>query len=141
MITSLFSLFGVGTSDRFSVAYSASYCIFVGKPWDCTPLNPVDDMLWAPYPNSFFPRARWGSAWFQEIDLASDGDYSLWNMITKNSNIKCLQQNPFWPANEKTNPVICSLPPPKGNTITVIFGTLAAAFLVYTIIASCLQKK
>jgi len=48
LITSLFSLFGLAASDRFSIAYTGSLCFLVGKPWDCTPLNPVDELFWAP---------------------------------------------------------------------------------------------
>ena len=91
LIASLFSLFGVGTADRFCVAYSATACLLAGKPWDCTPLNPVDEMLWEPYPNPIFPRARWGSLWFDELDITNGGMYGVWSLITKNSNVKCLQ--------------------------------------------------
>jgi peroxidase len=91
LITSLFSLFGVGTSDRFCVGYSALHCFLVGKPWDCTPLNALDDILWEPFPNPIFPRARLASFWFEEIDIANNGEYALWNLITKNSDVKCLQ--------------------------------------------------
>lgn len=91
LITSLFSLFGVGTADRFCVAYSVTSCLLAGKPWDCTPLNPVDEILWEPYPNPIFPRARWGSAWFDELDITNGGMYGVWSLITKNSNVKCVQ--------------------------------------------------
>jgi len=91
LITSLFSLFGVGTADRFCVAYSVTACLLAGKPWDCTPLSPVDEILWEPYPNPIFPRARWGSAWFDELDITNGGMYGVWSLITKNSEVKCLQ--------------------------------------------------
>jgi len=111
LISSLYSLFGIGSSDRFSVAYSGTLCLLTGKPWDCTPLNPLDEMLWKPVPIPFFPRARWfDPKWFDETDLTNKGIYGVWNLITKNSNIKCLQKDPLFPPDEKTNPVICSLP-------------------------------
>ena len=141
LITSLFSLFGVGTSDRFSVAYSVVSCMLAGKPWDCTPLNPVDDMLWKPVPLPFFPRARWFSNWFAEIDMADNGDYSLWHLITKNSNVKCLQLNPFFPANPQTNPVSCTIPPSKSSVPQIVVSVLAGAFLVYLIVKSCKSKQ
>jgi len=132
LIASLYSLFGIGSSDRFSVAYSSTLCLLTGKPWDCTPLNPVDEMLWKPFYLPFFPRARWGnSKWFDELDLSNKGVYGVWNLITKNSNIKCLQLDPLFPANEKTNPVVCKLPQPGGYSSYFFSITLLVVAYLY----------
>src|ERR1700760_4245768 len=39
LITSLFSLFGMGNSDRFSVGFAVMRCLLVDRPWDCHPSN------------------------------------------------------------------------------------------------------
>ena len=129
LITSLFSLFGVGAADRFSVAHSANYCWLRGKPWDCTPSNLLDELLWKSYPLPFFPRARWyDDFWMKEIDLPSAGLDSIRHLVVKNTNIKCLQKNPLFPPNEKTNPVLCDTPSPDTDYLS-LFLAVGTTFL------------
>jgi hypothetical protein len=51
LITSLFSLFALGVSDRFSPGYSLFKCLpLVGtqNPFTCTPANAVEYLIWKP---------------------------------------------------------------------------------------------
>lgn len=114
LIISLFSLFGLGNSDRFSVGYAIMRCILVGKPWDCTPSNALEELFWDPRPSEDFPRARWlNTFWITELDFQAHGTNLLWRLITENSDIDCLQQNPLFPYDPETNPVLCALPAAK----------------------------
>ncbi|EJD54239.1 cytochrome P450 [Auricularia subglabra TFB-10046 SS5] len=114
LIISLFSLFGLGSSDRFSVGYAIMRCILVNKPWDCTPSNALEELFWDPKPTGEFPRARWlNTFWVTELDFQAHGTNLLWRLITENSDIDCLQQNPLFPYDPETNPVLCAVPPAK----------------------------
>jgi hypothetical protein len=42
LIMSLFSLFGMGSSDRFSIGFAMTRCFLVDKPWDESPLATCD---------------------------------------------------------------------------------------------------
>ena len=111
LIISLFSLFGMGNSDRFSVGYAVSRCLLVDSPWDCKPSNALEDLLWAPKPNSKHPNFRWfDTFWLNELDFPAHGANLLWRLVTENTDIRCLQQRPLFPADPKTNPVLCALP-------------------------------
>lgn len=111
LIISLFSLFGMGNSDRFSVGYAVTRCLLVGKPWDCKPSNALEELLWAPRPTRIHPNARWmDTFWLNELDLPAHGENLLWRLVTENTDIKCLQQRPLFPADAKTNPILCTLP-------------------------------
>lgn len=79
LIPSLFSLFGVGNSDRFSPGFAVMRCILVDKPWNCQPSNALEELLWAPKPTKQFPNARWfDSFWMKELDLQAHGTNLLW---------------------------------------------------------------
>ncbi len=45
LIISLFSLFGRGNSDRFSVGFTMMRCLLVDQPWDCHPSNALEELL------------------------------------------------------------------------------------------------
>ncbi|CCL99231.1 uncharacterized protein FIBRA_01246 [Fibroporia radiculosa] len=110
LIISLFSLFGLGNSDRFSVGYAIMRCLLVDAPWDCTPSNALEELLWEPRPIQGFPRARWfDTFWLKELDFQAHGTNLLWRLITENSDVKCLQKNPLFPYDPETNPVLCAL--------------------------------
>jgi peroxidase len=110
LIISLFSLFGMGNSDRFSIGFAVTRCFLVDKPWDCKPTNALEELLWAPKPHPDFPNLRWlDSFWLTELDLQAHGTNLLWRLITENSDIKCVQQKPLFPADPVTNPVLCVL--------------------------------
>jgi peroxidase len=79
LIPSLFSLFGVGNSDRFSPGFAVTRCLFVDKPWDCHPSNALEDLLWEPRPTEDFPYKRWFSDfWMKELDLQTHGMNLQW---------------------------------------------------------------
>lgn len=108
LIVSLVSLFGLGNSDRFSPGYSAWHCLFVEQPWDCTPSNALDEVLWEPRPILNFPRARWwDSFWMTELDFQARGANLLWKLVTDNTKIKCLQTDPLFPYDATSNPIKC----------------------------------
>jgi hypothetical protein len=110
LLTSLFSLFGLGNADRFNLGYAFTHCLLVDKPWDCTPNILLTELLWDPHPVPFFPNARWiNQFWMDELDMPGKGLNVLRNMIVKNTDIKCLQKNPFLMPDPVKNPVICEL--------------------------------
>jgi peroxidase len=123
MLSSLISLFTVAASDRFSPAYTMMLCVLGQKPWDCIPTTAFDEMIWKPVDFSFmgsylgsklaewFPRARWyDNFWLEELDIKNAGKYAIWKLITKNTNIKCLQLDPLFPADPIKNPIVCEIP-------------------------------
>jgi peroxidase len=111
LIISLFSLFGMGNSDRFSIGFAMMRCFLVDKPWDCHPSNALEDLLWKPEPKPDFPDYRfYDTFWMTELDFQAHGTNLLWRIVTENSEIKCLQQHPLFPMDPKTNPILCSLP-------------------------------
>lgn len=143
LIPSLFSLFGVGNSDRFSPGFAVMRCILVDKPWNCRPSNALEELLWAPKPSEHFPNARWFDPfWMKELDLQAHGTNLLWRMITENSGAKCIQKNPLFPFNAETNPILCELTKPK-STIPwkIILGTVAALALGQAIISWLRKPK
>jgi peroxidase len=114
LIISLFSLFGLGNSDRFSVGYAIMRCILVDRPWDCTPSNALEELFWDPAPTKLFPRARKPNTfWLKELDFQAHGTNLLWRLVTENSDIKQLQRNPLFPYDPVTNPILHELPPPN----------------------------
>ena len=114
LIVSLFSLFGMGNSDRFSVGFAMMRCLLVDKPWDCHPSNALEDLLWARKEVDGFPDFRfYDTFWLTELDLQAHGVNLLWRLITENTEIKCVQQQPLFPADPVTNPILCALPKAK----------------------------
>jgi hypothetical protein len=122
LIVSLFSLFGMGNSDRFSIGFAMMRCLLVGKPWDCQPSNALEELLWIPNPTDQYPNARTlDNFWIAELDFPAHGTNLLWRLITENTNIRCIQQNPLFPADPTTNPVLCQLPSEsRWHTLSVI---------------------
>ncbi|KAF5497051.1 Peroxidase [Colletotrichum siamense] len=111
LIISLFSLISMGNSDRFSIGFAAMRCLLVDKPWDCHPSNALEELLWKPVENEAFPNARfYDEYWMAELDFQAHGQNLLWRLVTENSEINCLQKNPLFPLDEKTNPLLCALP-------------------------------
>lgn len=116
LIISLFSLFGMGNSDRFSIGFAMMRCLLVDKPWDCHPTNALEDLLWKSEPRPGFPDFRlYDTFWMTELDFQAHGTNLLWRLITENSEIKCLQTHPLFPVDPVTNPMMCTLPPQKLN--------------------------
>ena len=110
LIISLFNLVAVGNSDRFSIGFTAMRCLLVDKPWDCHPSNALEELLWQRIPRPGFPNFRfYDHFWMTELDFQAHGRNMLWRIITENTNIKCLQRDPLFPVDPKTNPVVCSL--------------------------------
>jgi len=138
LITSLFSLFRLGIGDRFSPAYSMLKCFLVGTPWNCTPVNALEELLWVPC-SKLGPKGRWMNIpWIEELNMKDYGDSSLWRIIHDNTNVKCVQRNPFFPADKKNNPIYCSLdqfnrPPLYITMLPTIVATVFA--VVITVIA------
>jgi len=132
LIISLFSLFGMGNSDRFSVGFAVTRCFLIDTPFSCKPTNALEELLWVPKPLPGFPNARWlDSFWLTEFDFQAHGTNLLWRLITENSEIHCVQRNPLFPADSLTNPVLC-IQPKTGFWSTVqtialsaVEGTLA----------------
>jgi len=99
LITSLFSLFRTGISDRFSPGYSVLKCLIIETPWDCHPANALEELLWQPAPTLKTEHGRWLSKfWIEELNLHDNGFSSVWRLIHYNSNVKCVQKNPMFPA-------------------------------------------
>ena len=120
LIISLFSLFGLGNSDRFSVGFAMMRCLLVDKPWNCHPTNALEELLWAPKPRKGFPNFRfYDTFWLAELDVQAHGTNLLWRLITENTDIKCLQQKPLYPVDPVTNPVLCALPKEKVDYINI----------------------
>lgn len=111
LIISLFSLFGMGNSDRFSIGFAMMRCLLVDKPWDCHPSNALEELLWKPVNKENLPNFRiYDEFWLTELDLQAHGTNLLWRLITENSEIKCVQHHPLFPTDPETNPVLCALP-------------------------------
>lgn len=123
VITSIINLFLVAAYDRFSPAYSMMQCLLVQKPWNCQPVTALDSLLWRKVgggwlfdlleilgvtgPSGLFPNMRWfDEFWLEELDIPNVGSQSLWKLITKNSDVDCLQLNPLFVAGPD-NPVVC----------------------------------
>jgi cytochrome P450 len=116
LIPSLFSLFGVGNSDRFSPGFAVMRCLLVDKPWDCHPSNALEDLIWESRATEAFPNKRWFSEfWMKELDFQAHGTNLLWRLITENSGAKCIQKNPLFPFDPEKNPVLCDLPDESTN--------------------------
>lgn len=122
LIISLFSLFGLGNSDRFSVGYAMMRCLLVDKPWDCHPSNALEELLWAPKPTETHPNARfYDTFWLAELDFQAHGKNLLWRLVTENTDIKCLQGNALLPFDPVTNPILCALPAQKLDIPATIY--------------------
>ena len=129
LVISLFSLISMGNSDRFSIGFAAMRCWLVDKPWDCHPSNALEELLWKPMPTDEFPNFRfYDTFWMNELDFPAHGQNLLWRLVTENSEIKCLQKNPLFPMDPKTNPVLCALPPP-GVDIKLVGSTIVEVVL------------
>lgn len=122
LIISLFSLFGLGNSDRFSVGYAMMRCLLVDTPWDCRPSNALEELLWAPRPTKIHPNARfYDKFWLDELDFQAHGTNLLWRLVTENTDIKCLQGNTLLPFDPVTNPILCALPTQKQDLFAIFF--------------------
>lgn len=129
LIISLFSLISMGNSDRFSIGFAAMRCLLVDKPWDCHPSNALEELLWKPMPKIGFPNFRfYDQFWMAELDFQAHGQNLLWRIVTENTEIKCLQQNPLFPVDPVTNPVLCSLPK-QGVDVKLLASTGAEVSL------------
>ncbi|KAJ6569058.1 heme peroxidase [Mycena capillaripes] len=140
LIPSLFSLFGLGNSDRFSPGYAVMRCILVDKPWDCHPSNALEELIWDARPTKEFPYKRWyNNFWMKELDFQAHGTNLLWRMIMENGGLRCIQKNPLFPVDNTTNPVLCELPQPTWEdhfstiaaTVLAALGGLGALFTHY----------
>jgi cytochrome P450 len=132
LIISLFSLFGMGNSDRFSVGFAMMRCLLVDKPWDCHPTNALEELIWAPKKVDGFPNFRfYDTFWLTEMDFQAHGTNLLWRLITENSEIKCVQHSPLFPADPVTNPVLCSLPKEKPDPKVLGVTVLEVAISLY----------
>jgi len=113
LIVNFYTLSLLTAQDRFSLQYAIFHCLARGRPWDCKPTSILDELLWEPvkYPAPFdkwFPDARWwNDFWWTELDLSNTGNNLLHNLVIQNTNIKCLQKNPFFSPNSNTNPIVC----------------------------------
>lgn len=111
LIISLFSLFGMGNSDRFSVGFAVMRCFLVDKPWNCHPSNALEAILWAPSPTQEYLNFRMlDPFWIAELDFPAHGTNLLWRLITENTNIQCLQRDPLFPYDAETNQILCQQP-------------------------------
>lgn len=154
VITSLINLFLVAAYDRYSPAYSMMQCVLAQRPWNCQPVTALDSLLWRKvelpsllpkwvakrvpeWMTGWFSNMYWyDSFWVEELDITNTGSYSLWKLITRNSDIKCIQLNPLFMVSDD-NPVVCAdeagepLIPGKGSWLsTLLMTVLAAAFAV-----------
>ncbi|KAF4952934.1 hypothetical protein FGADI_6367 [Fusarium gaditjirri] len=122
LIISLFSLFGMGNSDRFSIGFAMMRCLLVDRPWDCHPSNALEDLIWERMDVLGFPNFRFYSDfWVRELDLPAHGTNLLWRLITENSEINCLQRSPLFPPDRHTNPVLCSREASQGSPLAILF--------------------
>jgi len=127
LVTSLISLFGLGNSDRFSPLYSLLHCFLVDKPWDCTPTNALDELFWKPAP-WLGENGRWIDIfWVNELGLA-DSKSALWRLIHDNSNVPCVQRDPFFPPDPVKNPIICELVPPPIPVVLLLVPIFVVVF-------------
>jgi peroxidase len=84
LIISLFSLFGMGNSDRFSIGFAMMRCLLVDKPWDCHPSDALEDLLWKPAPRRGFLIFRfYDTFWTTELYFQAHGTNLLWRLITQ----------------------------------------------------------
>ncbi|KAF5602854.1 uncharacterized protein FSUBG_7494 [Fusarium subglutinans] len=123
LIISLFSLFGMGNSDRFSIGFAMMRCLLVDRPWDCHPSNALEDLIWERKPVPGFPNFRFYSDfWVKELDLPAHGTNLLWRLIAENSEINCVQKSPLFPPDKDTNPILCSKEAGKASSLAVLFS-------------------
>ncbi|KAF5553649.1 hypothetical protein FMEXI_2298 [Fusarium mexicanum] len=128
LIISLFSLFGMGNSDRFSIGFAMMRCLLVDRPWDCHPSNALEDLIWERKPIPGFPNFRFYSDfWVKELDLPAHGTNLLWRLITENSAINCVQRSPLFPPDKDTNPILCSREAGKVSSLAVLFNLFQIA--------------
>lgn len=134
LIISLFSLFGMGNSDRFSIGFAMTRCMLVDNPLDCKPTNALEELLWVPKNVTGFPNARWyDTFWLTELDLQAHGANLLWRIITENTEIKCVQRDPLFPADPVTNPVLCAIPSitTKEKLETILVNAVEGVHAIY----------
>jgi len=152
LITSLFSLFRTGISDRFSPGYSVLKCLIVETPWDCHPANALEELFWQPAPSLKSKDGRWLSKfWIEELNLNDNGFSALWRLIHDNSNVKCVQKNPMFPVGYKLpigqiNDVVCKLsefttPPIKKNPLPSVIAVVAVSLVTLCLYLFCFRKK
>ncbi len=58
------------------------------------------------------------------MDFQAHGTNLLWRLITENSEIKCVQHSPLFPADPEKNPILCSLAKQKLNFIELALTAL-----------------
>lgn len=125
LIISLFSLFGMGNSDRFSIGFSMMRCLLVDRPWDCHPSNALEDLLWEHKSVPGFPNFRfYNTFWMNELDLPAHGVNLLWRLITENSEINCVQKSPLFPHDNITNPILCVKPDKQPTFLELLMTAL-----------------
>ncbi|CVL08573.1 uncharacterized protein FPRN_13175 [Fusarium proliferatum] len=123
LIISLFSLFGMGNSDRFSIGFAMMRCLLVDRPWNCHPSNALEDLIWERKSVPGFPNFRFYSDfWVKELDLPAHGTNLLWRLITENSEINCVQRSPLFPPDKDTNPILCSREADKVSSSAVLLN-------------------
>ncbi|SCO90187.1 uncharacterized protein FRV6_14315 [Fusarium oxysporum] len=128
LIISLFSLFGMGNSDRFSIGFAMMRCLLVDRPWDCHPSNALEDLIWERKDVPGFPNFRFYSDfWLKKLDLPAHGTNLLWRLITENSEINCVQRSPLFPPDNITNPILCSQEAGKGTSLVVLLNLFQIA--------------
>jgi len=113
LLASFYTLSLLASQDRFAMQYALMHCFVQHRPWDCTPTNVLEELLWEPLKlpeplNSIFPRARWWSSfWWEELDISNTGNNLFHRLIIQNTPVRCLQKNPFFSPHQETNPIIC----------------------------------
>ncbi|KAF5985647.1 hypothetical protein FCOIX_2001 [Fusarium coicis] len=128
LVISLFSLFGMGNSDRFSIGFAMMRCLLVDRPWDCHPSNALEDLIWERKGVPGFPNFRFYSDfWVKELDLPAHGTNLLWRLITENSEINCVQRSPLFPSDTDTNPILCSREASTASSLPVLFSLFQIA--------------
>ncbi|KAI0437232.1 heme peroxidase, partial [Xylaria telfairii] len=140
LIISLFSLFNMGNSDRFSIGFAMMRCLLVDKPWDCRPSNALEDLLWEPRNHLDYPNFRfYNEFWLNELDIPAHGTNLLWRLITENSEVKCVQRAPLVPADLVTNPILCQQEKPEHGLSWLIHYVLWLINYVSSLILTVIE--
>lgn len=106
------------------MGFSMMHCFLVDKPWDCHPSDALQDILWEKKVPGLPDFRFYSTFWLTELDVQAHGINMLWRLITENSEIKCVQQKPLFPADAKINPILCKLPPPTLDWMESLLSTV-----------------
>jgi len=101
-----FTLFKGSIVDRFSINYQLVHCLVEQKIWDCKPTNVLQELIWKKISKDSSLRKP-DPFWLKEFDVVGQGNNLMWNIVTQNTDIKCLQKNVFFLPNPETNPIVC----------------------------------